>query len=228
MPPDNRADNPRFSGKRLAWVLISLVCGISLALSAFSADNYMDIAKAKILSYVETTETTALQFDVNGSLSSVNLTLEFRIVNPSDKELRTWILTYKGWLRDTPMEDGTDTSRWMIDGRLEYNGTEMRFYPVFVTTYSLDNPSVIVPARSEITVTRWLDVNRGNYPDIMSNMADIYNHTASGGQELEWMHYTSSILFIQGIEQYAGPNHDANLIRRFEGIDLTPGVGGAG
>ncbi len=217
----------RISGRRLAWILVSVMCSASLVLSAFSVDSYTDIAEAKILSYVETGETVTLGFDGGGSLESVNLTIGFRVVNPSDREIRAWIFTYKGWVRDLPMEDGTDTSRWMVDGRLDFNGTEMRYYPVFVSTYSMDYPPVIVPANSEITVTRQIEVNSGNYPDILADIAKIWSYAEANGHELEWLHFTSAILFVEGIPQFSGPNNDANLIKRYEGFDLTPGVGGA-
>ena len=81
---------------------------------------------------------------------------------------------------------------------------------------------------SNITITRYLEIDNGNYPDILSNIACIHNQTSALGIELEWLHYTSSILFIQGIPPYSGVNHNANLIKRFDGVDITPGVGGAG
>jgi len=214
--------------RRIVWTLISIFFIISLVLSLFAASNYTEIARASVLSYVATDETAMLAFDSSGDLESVNMTLKFTIVNPSQKELRTWILTYKGWLRDIPMEEGTDTSRWRVDGNIETNGTQMRYYPVFVTTYALDNPQVIVPALSNVTITRYLEIDQSNYPDILSNIASIYNHSADTGVALEWLHYTSAILFIQGIPQFSGANNDANLIRRFDGVDITPGIGGAG
>jgi len=228
MPGEGLPPRWNLSGKRLAWAVACVLCAASLILSAFTASSYTEIAKAKVLSYVSTTETAELVFDTGGAVAAVNLTLDFRVVNPSGRELRAWILTYKGWLRDTPMEDGTDMSRWRIDGTLDYTGTVMKYYPVFVTTYALDNPPVTVPAHSEVTVTRWVRVDWQSYPDIMATISQIYNHTVAGGGEPEWLHYTSAILFIQGIPQYVGPSHDANVIRRYEGFDLTPGVGGAG
>jgi hypothetical protein len=214
--------------RQIVWTIITIVFIASLILSVFAAGNYTEIARAKILTYVATDETATLAFDNSGNLESVNLTLEFTIVNPSHKELRTWILTYKGWLRDISLEDKTDTSRWMIDGRLEENGTLKRYYPVFVTSYALDNPQVIVPPMSNITITRYIEVNESNYPDILSNIGSIYNHSAALGNELEWLHYTSAIIFIQDMPSFSGVNNDANLIRRFDGVDITPGVGGAG
>jgi hypothetical protein len=223
-----RMASKRPGPRQIAWILISILFIISLVLSVLAASNYTEIAKASVLTYVATDETISLDFNNSGNLESVNLTLKFTIVNPSHKELRAWILTYKGWLRDIPMEDGTDTSRWMVDGRLETNGTWMKYYPVFVVSYSFDNPAVVVPPMSNVTIIRYLEVNQGNYPDILSNIATIYNYTTSFENELEWLHYTSAILFIQSIPQFSGTNNDADLIRRFDGADITPGVGRAG
>jgi hypothetical protein len=214
--------------RQIVWAIITMIFIISLVFSVLAVQNYTEIARAKILSYVATDETETLAFDSSGSLESVNLTLQFTIVNPSHKELKIWVLTYKSWLRDISMEDGTDTSRWRVDGRLDTGGAQRRYYPVFATSYSFDNPAVIVPPMSNMTIIRYLEVNQGNYPDILSNIASINNYTSALGKDIEWLHYTSAILFTQGMPQSSGINHDADLIRRFDGVDITPGVGGAG
>jgi hypothetical protein len=214
--------------RQAAWAVLSAIFVVSLVLSVFATSSYTEIAKASILSYVATDDSAAFEFGDNGTMESVNMTISFTIVNPSREELRVWILTYKGWLRDCAMEDGTDTSRWRVDGRVESDGTVMRYYPVFVAAYSFDAPQVIVPPKSNMTVTRHIEVNKENYPDILANIADIRNYSDSLGKDPEWLHYTTAILFIESVPSFSGPNHDANLIRRFDGWDITPGVEGAG
>ena len=212
--------------KRLAWVIIVVMFSTSLVLSAFTAYNYTEIAKARILADIYTETTPELKYDSAGNLESVNMTIQFTVKNPSQKELRVWILNYKGWLRDLPLEDGADTSRWMIDGKLPVNDTEQRYYPVFSASYSFDTPVIIVEPESDTVITKYLELNWTVDSTIMETVVKIHNY--SNGQNLEWYDFSSAIIFIHDIPQYSGPDNDANLIRRYLGFDLTPGVGGVG
>lgn len=214
--------------KRLAvWAIIIAIFLISLAFSVPAAQNYTEIAKAKSLTVVATEANPVLTFGANGSLESVNMTLDFTVVNPSGKELRLWVLTYKGWVRDLPLEEDADNSRWMVDGNLYIDSTEKKFYPVFAAPFSFDNPRILVPPNSNVTVTKSIILNGTNYPDILANIWDIWNYTDAIGLELEWMHYTSTILFIEDVPQFSGADQIANTIKIYDGIDITPGVGGA-
>jgi hypothetical protein len=209
------------------WIIITAIFAICLALSFITAANYTEIAKAKVLTHVITEHSAALFLDSNGNLESVNMTVDFTIVNPSGKPVRAWILTYKSWVRDLPMEMGLDDSRWRVDGTLMVNGTEMSFFPVFVATYSFDSPKIVILPESNSTITRHITLNYSNYPDIMSSVASIYNQTRGLEASLEWVHYTSAILFIDEAN-LDSLFSNADLIRRFDGYDITPGVGGAG
>ena len=212
--------------KRLAWGIIAVMFSVSLVLSVFTAQNYTEVAKARILADISTEAVPDLKYDSLGNLESVNMSVHFTIINPSQKELRVWILNYKGWLRDMPLEDDVDTSRWRIDGKLTVNDTEQRYYPVFVASYSFDNPVITIGPESNKTITKYLELNWTIDSTIMETVIEIYNY--SNGQGLEWYDYSSAVIFIQDIPPYSGPNKDANVIRRFLGFDLTPGVGGVG
>jgi hypothetical protein len=213
--------------KGRVWAIITSVFAICLALSFITAANYTEIAKAKVLTHVITEHSAALILDSHGNLESVNMTIDFTIVNPSGKPVRAWILSYKSWVRDLPMEMGLDDSRWRVDGTLISNGTEMSFFPVFVATYSFDSPKILISPESNITITRHITLDYSNYPDIMSSVASIYNQTQNLEEKLEWVHYTSAILFIDETN-LDSLTSNADLIRRFDGYDITPGVGGAG
>ena len=214
--------------KKLAWAFMTILFSISLILSVLTAHNYTEIAKARILADISTDVIPDLKYDSLGNLESVNMTVEFTIINPSQKALKVWILNYKGWLRDLPMEDGTDISRWMIDGKMTIGDTEQSYYPVFVASYSFDVPAIIVEPQSNTTITKYLELNQTVDPTIMETVVSIYNYSIANGHDIEWYDYSSAIIFIQDIPQYSGPNKDANVIRRFLGFDLTPGVGGVG
>ena len=214
--------------RQIVWLIITAMCIISLIFSVLAAQNYTEVTKASILSYVVTEENATLTYDTAGNLESVNMSLDFTIVNPSMKELKTWIFVYKGWVRDLPLENGIDTSRQRVDGTIYKNGSEQSYYPVFRASFSFENPSYIVPARSNLTLTCYIILNQSNYPEIFGNLEEIYNYSASVGHELEWMHYTSSFLYIRDVPPFAGPDNTANLVRKFEGTDITPGGGGAG
>ncbi|MDD4308632.1 MAG: hypothetical protein PHU53_07500 [Thermoplasmata archaeon] len=213
--------------RRAVWAIIIAIFLISLAFSVLAAQNYTEVAKAKSLTFVVAEADPVLTFANNGSLESVNMTLDFTAVNPSGKELRLWVLTYKGWVRDLPLEEGIDNSRWMVDGNLYSDGTEKRYYPIFAAPFSFDNPSILIPPNSNVTVTKSIILNTTNYPDILANFWEIWNYTDAIGLELEWMHYTSTILFIQDVPQFSGADQIANTIKIYDGIDITPGVGGA-
>ncbi|MDO9537001.1 MAG: hypothetical protein Q7J68_01620 [Thermoplasmata archaeon] len=217
-----------FGPRKIVWSIVAVICVISLIFSAMAGFNYTELVKAKVLTYVTTDEIVTLAFDSSGYLESVNLTLNFNMVNPSQKDIKAWIITYKGWVRDIPYEDGTDRSRWRVDGTILVNGTDQAFFPVFASSYSFDNPAIIIPGNSNFSVTRYIILNRTNYPDIMAGVESILNQTTVNGTDLEWMHYTSAILLINDIPPYSGPNKDANVIRRIYGVDITPGIGGAG
>ena len=207
---------------------MALLFSISLILSVLTAHNYTESAKARLLADIYTEAIPDLKFDSLGNLESVNMSIQFTINNPSQKELKVWILNYKGWLRDLSLEDGTDTSRWMIDGTIVVNDTEQRYYPVFVASYSFDTPAIIVESESSITITKYLELSWTVDSTIMKTVMNIYNYSIANGQNPEWYDFSSAILFIQDIPPYSGPNKDANVIRRFLGFDLTPGVGGVG
>jgi len=223
---DEESQRKEIKSRRLAWTVVIVIFLASAILSMVTIGNYTEIAKAKILTSVATEETVSIGIGNGGELESVNLTLRFTIDNPSQKAIKPWILTYKGWVRDMPLEDGVDTERWRIDGSVSVNGSEREYYPVFVASYNFDSPQIIIEGLSNVTITKYLEINGTNYPDIFKNLAEIYNYT--NGQELEWMHYSYSLVFIVDVPPNSGPNHDANLIRRYEGFDITPGVGGVG
>ena len=217
-----------FDFRKLVWSIVTILFSISLVLSLTTAYNYTEIAKARVLLDFSTTTSFAIEEDAGGRLERVNLTIEFSIVNPSQKELRVWILNYKGWLRDLSMEDGTDTSRWTVDGKLPTEDGEQRYYPVFAASYSFDNPQVFVAPGESVTITKYLVLDSQADVSIMQNAASIYNYSKSTGNDAEWLDYSSAIVFITDIEPYSGQDKDANLIRRFNGYDLTPEVGGIG
>ena len=212
--------------KKLVWAFIGILVAISLILSVITAYNYTEIAKARILADISTEALPDVKYDSAGNMESVNMSVQFTINNPSQKELKIWILNYKGWLRDLPLEDNPSLSRWMIDGKLPVNDTEQRYYPVFVASYSFDVPAILVEPESSIIITRYIELNWTVDFTIMKTVSDIYNY--SNGENLEWYDYSSAIIFIQDIPSYSGPDNDANVIRRYLGIDLTPGVGGVG
>ena len=220
--------NKKFNFKQLAWALLTIIFSISLILSFTTAYNYTEIAKARILTDLSIHSTPMLTYDNSGALEKVNITIEFTVNNPSQKVLKIWILNYKAWIRDMQLEDGVDTSRWMIDGNLFVNEIEQRFYPVFTASYSFDSPEILVQPESNLTVTKYLELSMEIDFTIMSNFINIYNYTTDIGQEIEWYSYSSGIIFINDIPAYSGPDNTANLIRRYVGFDLTPGVGGVG
>ncbi len=213
--------------KGRVWTIITVAFAVCLVLSFMTAANYTEIAKAKVLTHVITEHNAAISLDSHGNPESVNMTIDFTIVNPSEKPVRAWILTYKSWVRDIPKEMGLDDSRWRVDGTLTINETKMSFFPVFVATYSFDSPKMVIEPESNLTITKHLTLNYSNYPDIMSSVASIYNQTLGLGESLEWVHYTSAILFIDEAN-LDSMFSNADLIRRFDGYDITPGVGGVG
>jgi hypothetical protein len=223
--PGNRR---HFNARRSAWAAVALIFAVSLVLSAMTVLNYAEIAKAAVLTEVVTEQAALLHYNASGGLESVEMVLDFTIANPSGKELKAWIITYKGWVRDLPAEQGVDNSRWRVDGQLIVNDTEQVYFPVFATSYSFDQPDVPVPPNSNITLSKRLFMNRSEYPDIMEGFEAILDQTSGQGLELEWLSYTAATILIRDIPSYSGPNHDANVIKRYEGIDITPGVGGAG
>ncbi len=221
--PENDGLTPRKDRWRSgAQALVAVAFIISLILATISAANYTEIVKAKALTEVITHDSASIEYDALGKPESVNMTVNFTIFNPGGKSVRVWILTYKAWVRDLPGELGLDDSR--DGGAIIVNGTEQLYFPVFVATFSFDSPKIIVPPESNLTLTRNIILNRTNYPDIMDDFTGINEYYAGVGLELEWTHYTSAILFIE-IEGLTSGEID--LIRRFEGIDITPGVGGA-
>lgn len=218
----------KFNFKQLAWASLTVIFSISLILSFITAYNYTEIAKARILADVSTEAIPHLIYDDAGFLEKVNITIEFTVNNPSQRVLKVWILNYKGWIRDMPLEDGVDDSRWMVDGKLSVNEVEQRYYPIFTTSYSFDSPDILVQSESSIIITKYLELSMEIDSTIMSNFISIHDYTRAIGQEMEWYLYSSSILFINDIPAYSGPDNTANVIRRFQGHDLTPGVGGVG
>jgi len=224
IPPAGRT---RIRPRSVVWALVTVFFAMSLILSALSAANYTEIVRAKVLAHVITEHSALIELDDMGVPESVNMAVDFTFVNPSRKEIRVWVLSYKSWVRDLPMDLGIDTSRWRIDGELMVNGTEQSYFPMFVATYSFDDPKLFIPPESNMTITRHISLNRTNYPDIMAGFTDIYNNTPNADDGMEWVHYTSAIMFIQskGLDSFS---RNSDLIRRFDGVDITPGVGGAG
>ena len=220
--------NKKFNFRQFVWASLTVIFSISLILSFTTAYNYTEIAKARILANLSIDTTPQLIYDHAGDLEKVNLTIEFTVNNPSQKVLKIWILNYKGWIRDMPLEDGVDNSRWMIDGNIFVNEIEQRYYPIFTASYSFDSPEILVQPESSLTVTKYLELSMEIDSTIMSNFISIHNYANNIGQEIEWYTYSSGIIFINDIPPYSGPNHTANLIRRYVGFDLTPGVGGVG
>ena len=218
----------KFNFKQLAWASLTVIFSISLILSFTTAYNYTEIAKARILADLSIDAIPNLIYDDTGSLEKVNLTIEFTVNNPSQKVLKIWILNFKGWIRDLPLEHGVDNSRWMIDGSILVNGIEQRYYPIFTASYSFDSPEILVQSNSNLTITQYLELSMEIDSTIMSNFISIHDYAASIDQEIEWYSYSSGIIFINDIPAYSGPDNTANLIRRYVGFDLTPGVGGVG
>ncbi|MFO7619315.1 MAG: hypothetical protein R6W91_06660 [Thermoplasmata archaeon] len=217
-----------FPRRKAAWCLITAIFLVSLSFSAMSAQNYTDIAKAKALTYIETSESAAFELDGDGNLERVNITMRFNVVNPSGKDIKVWIITYKNWIRDPALEDGIETDRWMSSGRMTVNGTYQVYYPVITEPFSFDAPAIIIPAMSNATITRHIALERAEHPDVLADLESIYDYSMETERDIEWMHYSSSILFIEGIPPYSGPDNDANLIRTYEGEDITPGIVGVG
>ena len=222
--PERRKRGPR----DFIWGIVGFAFAASLLLSVLSMSHYTDIVKAGVLTHILTEETAELVLDDEGVLESVNMTIDFTIVNPSPISVKAWVISYKGWVRDLPLELGVDRTRWRIDGSITLNGTEQRYYPVFVATYSFDSPNnLIIPPHSNATITRNILLNHADYPEIMAGFEDIFNYSTGKGLELQWLHYTSAVMFIVDVNM-DGLSQDVNLIRRFDGVDITPGVGGAG
>lgn len=221
--------NPkRFNFKQLVWASLTVIFSISLILSFTTAQNYTEIAKARILAGLSLEATPHMIYDDAGNLETLNVTIEFTVNNPSQKVLKIWILNFKGWIRDMPLEDEVDRSRGMMDGKQQINDIEQRYYPVFVASYSFYNPEILVEPGSSQTITEYLELSMEIDSTTMSNVISICNYTKDMGQEIEWYSYSSGIIFINDIPPYAGSTNTANVIRRYVGFDLTPGVEGVG
>lgn len=218
----------RFNFRQLVWAFLTVIFSITLILSFTTASNYTEIARARILADLSMDFTPVLIYDGAGNLEKVNMTIDFTVNNPSQKTLKIWILNFKAWIRDMPLEDDVDSSRWMIDGEMPVNETVQRYYPIFTASYSFDNPVILVPPGSNITITRYLELDMDVDSAIMGNLIGILNYTAGIGHGIEWYSYSSCIIFINDIPPYSGPNSNTNVIRRSQGFDLTPGIGGVG
>lgn len=216
----------RFGTRQALWATAAAVLAATLILSGMTVRNYTEVVKAKVLTEAVTIETPELTYDAFGALEAVSIRLELTITNPSAKELKAWIFTYKAWARDLETEQGAATGRLLQDGEVDVNGTEMLFFPVFVATFSFDNPQMPVPPHSNITISRSVNLTRSQDPAGVAELESILDYAGSAGLELEWLHYSSVLLMITDIPPYSGMNNDANLIRRFEGADITPGSGG--
>jgi hypothetical protein len=226
MPRSERARPRRIGARQAGWAAVAAILALALALSATTVANYTEIARAKVFAAVEIAREPAFAFDGAGGLESVSIRLTMTFCNPSGKELRAWIVTCKGWIRDIPAEQGNDTSRAALDDRVIINGTAAYFFPVFAESFSFDNPRFLVPPRSNVTVTRWVNATASAEPELLAGLEAILSHAGANGREAEWHHCASSIIMITDIPPYSGMNNDANLIRRFEGTDISQTRGG--
>jgi len=199
---------------------------ISLVLSGFSITNYTEIAKARILTSFSVQGDPILNHNDSGGLESITLFMNFTINNPSAKELRVWILTFKAWLRDYPLESGLDHSRQDVDISFHSNDSIHWYYSIPFATYSYDQPMVILGAGENITLTEVMKINQTSDPDVVADIEGLLNSTNDAGNEPEWVTYGSAILFIQGVPSYSGPEKDANVIRLSQGMDLSVMNGG--
>jgi len=117
--------------KRIAVVSLAVALAVSGIFSVGTAVNYSDLVESRILTEV------ALDVAITPSYEGANVTsleLEVSLVvhNPGGKPMQLNVVTYQGWIRDVPAEDGLAPERMRDEGqvRLE-DGSRMLFYPVF-------------------------------------------------------------------------------------------------
>lgn len=212
--------------KQLAWAVITIMFMVSLVLSGITVVNYSEIVRAKIFTGFSVTASPVLHLDAYGEPDYLTLHLNFTVDNPSKKELRVWVFNFKAWVRDLPMESGTDNSRWNTDIPIYVNGTKLWYYPVVFRSFSFDRPQVIVGAGESITLYENVTINRTAYPGRLSDIRAISNYSDAGGQELTWEIFGSAVLFIRQVPSLSGPDKNANVIALSHGTDISTMFGG--
>jgi hypothetical protein len=214
--------------KRACWATVTAVFLLSLCFSALTVSNYRDMARANALIIFTTETTTILSHDADGTLDSLELGLDMTVRNPSGKELRLWVVGYKAWLRDWPMEDGVETGRRTVDGDLVVANSTRFYYPVFSTTFPFGTEEVMVPPHADLVVTRSLRLNDSVNEDIIHNVREILAYANATGRATEWYEHATARLFIQTSGDVTEAQSTDLLIMRTLGRDLTPGSAGVG
>jgi hypothetical protein len=212
--------------KLACWTAVTVFFVISLFFSVLTVDNYQDIARAKALTFFTTETKTLLSYDGNGALESLGLHLNMTVHNPSGKELRLWLVGYKVWLRDWPMEDGMETGRRTVDGDLVVDNATRFYYPVFSTSFSFGTEDLIAPSHTDLVVTRTLQLNESVDENIMQNAREILAHANATGRNAEWYEHAMVRIFIQVNGDVTEGQSTDFLIMRTLGRDLTPGSAG--
>jgi len=189
--------------QRAAWAIVVAAALAASVMSGLAARNYTGIVETRILT-AAWLETELLPTFDGADMTSLRLVINVTIDNPGDRGMTLTTVGYRAWLRDLPGEDGSDRSRYDVDGIVQPDeDTEYLYYPVFTLSWNLGTQGITVPGNDNTTVNLMDNVyDRSESPETFDNMGKLY---AAAGGEPEWQEYCMVVMFVEGVpHSYTG------------------------
>lgn len=176
-----------------------------------TAFNYFEIVYAKTFTTVDVEVDIIIEDHLYpeelSETAAFNLWINFTVYNPSNKDLRMWLVGIELWVRDYAREDRTDLSRASVDIWVEGKS----FYPVVVNSKTYREDAGIVNHSSSGRFDFQFELSMNENETKTENLIQIYNYAVKekniSFEKIEWLHSFRSMLFIKGVRKdYSGFN----------------------
>lgn len=197
--------------RKRIWFSLSIVTIFFVFCSIMTAFNYFEIVYAKTFTTVDVEVDMTIEDHLYPEELSEDATfsfwVNFTVYNPSNKDLRMWLIGIELWVRDHAREDRTDLSRSTVDIWVEGKS----FYPIVVDSKTYQEDAGIVNSHSSEKIDFQFELARDENEIKTVNLIQIYNYAVKEKnisiEKIEWLHSFRSMLFIKGVcKDYSGFN----------------------
>lgn len=184
------------------WILVAMGT-LLIVLCTASSVNYSSVVFARATVYALPSYVTHISgLEPDGSLSeggSVSVTVRITVENPSARALRLTMVTYSGWMEDTPAEVGLAWGRQLTDDRLvDPSGTRyfLRVFGQSRETQGAVPPRANASVEVEFTLDRSLDPARF---EAVRNITAYAARAKGPGASITWNHWIRVEMRIEGV-----------------------------